>query len=261
MIDILDDGGRLCIITFHSLEDRIVKTIFRKNENPCTCPSDFPVCVCGKKSKGKVITRKPILPGEIERHEMARTTRSETARRSRTSARTNRGMYVDGNTVRRLAEVPERKRQPGRQNPGRQQTNRNRIVQASPAQVPRQKHQLSKEAQKNRQKATAMNWGFVAFLAVVCVAILFCSVKYLRYKSEITAKMSTVASLEEELADLKEDNDAYYRQVTSNVDLNKIKQTALGRLGMKYPSDDQTVTYSTSGNSYVRQYQDIPDSK
>ena len=176
-------------------------------------------------------------------------------------ARTNRGMYVDGNTVRRLAEVPERKRQPGRQNPGRQQTNRNRRVQASPAQVPRQKHQLSKEAQKNRQKATAMNWGFVAFLAVVCVAILFCSVKYLRYKSEITAKMSTVASLEEELADLKEDNDAYYSQVTSNVDLNKIKQTALGRLGMKYPSDDQTVTYSTSGNSYVRQYQDIPDSK
>ena len=106
-----------------------------------------------------------------------------------------------------------------------------------------------------------MNWGFVAFLAVVCVAILFCSVKYLRYKSAITAKMSTVASLEEELADLKEDNDAYYSQVTSNVDLNKIKQTALGRLGMKYPSDDQTVTYSTSGNSYVRQYQDIPDSK
>ena len=72
MIDILDDGGRLCIITFHSLEDRIVKTIIRKNENPCTCPSDFPVCVCGKKSKGKVITRKPILPGETEMEENPR---------------------------------------------------------------------------------------------------------------------------------------------------------------------------------------------
>ena len=72
MIDILDDGGRLCIITFHSLEDRIVKTIFRKNDNPCTCPSDFPVCVCGKKSKGKVITRKPILPGETEMEENPR---------------------------------------------------------------------------------------------------------------------------------------------------------------------------------------------
>lgn len=72
LIDLLDDGGRLCIITFHSLEDRIVKTIFRKNENPCTCPSDFPVCVCGKKSKGRVITRKPILPGEQEMEENPR---------------------------------------------------------------------------------------------------------------------------------------------------------------------------------------------
>ena len=72
MIDLLDDGGRICIITFHSLEDRIVKTIFRKNENPCTCPPDFPVCVCGKKSKGKVITRKPILPSEQEMEENPR---------------------------------------------------------------------------------------------------------------------------------------------------------------------------------------------
>ena len=66
MVDLLNPGGRLCIITFHSLEDRIVKNFFRKMENPCTCPPDFPVCVCGKKPKGKVITRKPILPGEEE---------------------------------------------------------------------------------------------------------------------------------------------------------------------------------------------------
>ena len=66
MIDLLNSEGRLCIITFHSLEDRIVKNSFRRNENPCTCPREFPVCVCGNHSKGKVITRKPILPGEEE---------------------------------------------------------------------------------------------------------------------------------------------------------------------------------------------------
>ena len=66
MVELLNPGGRLCIITFHSLEDRIVKSAFRKHENPCTCPSDFPVCVCGNKSKGKVVTKKPILPSEEE---------------------------------------------------------------------------------------------------------------------------------------------------------------------------------------------------
>lgn len=72
MIDLLNPGGRLCIITFHSLEDRIVKSAFRKNENPCTCPSDFPVCVCGKVSKGSILTRKPILPSEEEMEENSR---------------------------------------------------------------------------------------------------------------------------------------------------------------------------------------------
>lgn len=72
MIELLNDNGRICIITFHSLEDRIVKGIFKKNENPCTCPSHFPVCVCGNVSKGKVITKKPILPGEQELEENSR---------------------------------------------------------------------------------------------------------------------------------------------------------------------------------------------
>lgn len=72
MIEILNPGGRICIITFHSLEDRIVKSTFRKNENPCTCPSHFPVCVCGNVSKGRVITRKPILPSEEELRDNSR---------------------------------------------------------------------------------------------------------------------------------------------------------------------------------------------
>ncbi len=73
LIDLLEPEGRLCIITFHSLEDRIVKNAFRRNENPCTCPPEFPVCICGKTSKGKVITRKPIVPSreELERNKRA----------------------------------------------------------------------------------------------------------------------------------------------------------------------------------------------
>lgn len=77
MIDRLNPGGRLCIITFHSLEDRIVKNKFRENENPCICPPEFPVCVCQRKSKGKNITRKPILPGK---EELAVNSRSKSAK-------------------------------------------------------------------------------------------------------------------------------------------------------------------------------------
>ena len=66
MIDLLKPNGRLLVISFHSLEDRIVKSIFKRCENPCTCPKNFPVCVCGNKSKGKVLMRKPILPSEEE---------------------------------------------------------------------------------------------------------------------------------------------------------------------------------------------------
>ena len=76
-VELLNPGGRLCIITFHSLEDRLVKTSFKKNENPCICPPEFPVCVCGKESKGSVITRKPILPS---REELEANSRSKSAK-------------------------------------------------------------------------------------------------------------------------------------------------------------------------------------
>ncbi len=72
MIDLLRPEGRLCVITFHSLEDRIVKTNFRRNEKPCTCPDEFPVCVCGKVSKGRVVTRRPVLPALEELRENSR---------------------------------------------------------------------------------------------------------------------------------------------------------------------------------------------
>lgn len=72
MIDLLSPGGRLCVITFHSLEDRIVKNAFREAQNPCVCPPDFPVCVCGRESKGKVLTRKPVIPSQKEMEENPR---------------------------------------------------------------------------------------------------------------------------------------------------------------------------------------------
>lgn len=77
MIDRLKLEGRLCIITFHSLEDRIVKTRFRNNENPCTCPPSFPACVCGKVPKGRVITRKPVVPTDEEINENSRSKSSK----------------------------------------------------------------------------------------------------------------------------------------------------------------------------------------
>lgn len=77
MIEMLNPGGRLCIITFHSLEDRIVKAAFKKQENPCTCPPEFPVCVCGKKSLGRAITKKPVLPTA---EELAENSRSASAK-------------------------------------------------------------------------------------------------------------------------------------------------------------------------------------
>ena len=70
--DVLAPKGRLCIITFHSLEDRIVKDIFNQRANPCTCPKEFPVCVCGKKPDIKKVTGKPIIPSEEELEENPR---------------------------------------------------------------------------------------------------------------------------------------------------------------------------------------------
>lgn len=77
MIGLLNPGGRLSIITFHSLEDRIVKNKFKENENPCVCPPDFPVCMCGRKSRGKVVTRKPIVPTgqEIEENKRSKSSK------------------------------------------------------------------------------------------------------------------------------------------------------------------------------------------
>lgn len=184
---------------------------------------------------------------------MARTSRTATARRNGNGTRADRSVYVEGSAARRLAEAPAREYYPAR--PPQRKRPQEQV------RSPRLNRQVSYEAQKNRAKAMSMSGGFVVFLAVVSVAILFFCINYIQLKSQITSSMKNVAALESELSQLKEDNDAYYSQVTSNVDLSRIKKIALSRLDMKYPSDDQIMTYTTAASSYVRQYQDVPDTK
>ena len=159
-------------------------------------------------------------------------------------------MYVEGNTVRRLQEVPDR----------RPAASRGQSVEykSTTRTVTAGRQGVSRETRRNREKAMSMGRGFVTFLAVVSVAVLFCCVNYLQLKSELTGRIKTVAGLESEWSQLKEENDAYESQVTSEVDLNQIKKIAIGRLGMNYPTDSQKKTYSVPSNSYVRQYQDVP---
>lgn len=206
--------------------------------------------------------------------ETRRTTTRRTATGSRSAYRAGtdrRNLYdTAGSAVPKPREIPER-RVPDRREIERRRAREAekkareaRRVQAerrAAMRAEREARPLSSQTQRNRQKAAGINRGFVMFIAVICVAILGVSVYYLQLKSEITASIRHVATLEAELNQLREDNDAYYSQVTSDVDMSMIKKIAIGRLGMKYPSEGQTETYTTARTNYMRQYQDIPDSK
>lgn len=183
---------------------------------------------------------------------MAEARRAATARRNLDNVERSRRMYVEGSAAKRLQEMPARRDYQNIPYSDREQK--------IPSAQPLQHRELSKAAQKNREKAVSMNLGFVLFLAVVSVAVMFMSVHFLQLKAEYTSTKKMVANKEAQLTELREDNDAYFSLVSSNVDLNRIKKIAIGRLGMKYPSEYQKRTYTTAGSSYVRQYQDIPAS-
>ena len=112
---------------------------------------------------------------------------------------------------------------------------------------------------KNTLLSLNMSRGYVMFLAVVSAAALFMCVRYLQMKSAITTQTKEIATAESELSQLKADNDALYNSVISSVDLEKIKDKAMNELGMTYPQEDQIYQFDTAGNSYVRQYKDVPD--
>ena len=259
MIDILNPGGRICIITFHSLEDRIVKGIFKKNENPCTCPSTFPVCVCGKVSKGKVITKKPILPSE---EEMEVNSRSKSAKlrifervenlkgwccmakyshRIQADRRTvtSRGMYIYGNTVRQAEVMPQRQEEPRKEH---------------------KKKKLDRQILKNRRKAMRMNPAYVMFLSIAAVAALVVCVWYLQVRAELTSRTEHITELQQELADAKEENTTRYNVVMDSVNLEEVRDRAINDLGMGYATSDQIIEYQNPVNDYVKQYESIPKS-
>ncbi|MDO5337731.1 MAG: hypothetical protein Q4E89_09830 [Eubacteriales bacterium] len=170
----------------------------------------------------------------------------------------NRESYIDGTSVKRLKprEEPQRRQQRQLSAP---QTRTQRQQPRQRASAPRHTNvQVSSETRKNREKATIMNSGFVIFLAIICVAIFCSAVYYLEVRSDLTTAMEQVAAAESTYSQLKENNDALNNQVMSSVDLAEIKKEALGRLGMTYPSEEQTETYETSRSSYVRQYQEVP---
>ena len=114
---------------------------------------------------------------------------------------------------------------------------------------------------RNRQNATQMQRGFVVFLMIASIAVLFSCIHYLQLKSELTYKMQTVANLESELEELRNYNDAYENEVLNSVDLEEIKQKAIGKLGMKYPDAEHVQEYDANSKGYMRQYQIVGEEK
>lgn len=141
-----------------------------------------------------------------------------------------RAYFEDGNAVRRLEEVP-----------------------GEP------KKRLSRTARRNRAKSMNMGRGYMVFLALMCALATGACVYYLRLTAEATARRSALTAKELQLNELKEDNDAYQSHVTSDIDLDEIRDRAINKLGMQYATEDQIKYYIPGNNSYVRQYQDVPE--
>jgi len=150
----------------------------------------------------------------------------------------NSQMYIEGNTVRKLAVEPAKV-------------------------VPQRelKPEVKRATKANRKRVTQMSLGYVLFLTITSVVTLFLCVHFVQLKAQLTTQMETVAKKETELSVLKADNDAFYNSVAASGDLEYIKEVATNELGMKYPSEGQIVYFDTAGNSYVRQYQDVPEAK
>ncbi|XCP86713.1 hypothetical protein ABXS75_07955 [Roseburia hominis] len=169
------------------------------------------------------------------------------ARRSNTYVETTRrpqshsGMYIYGNTVHKAEAQPKR---------WEQETQ------------PRTKRQkkVSPQVRKNRRYALRMNPAYVAFLAIAAVLALAACIWYLQVRAELTSRSENITSLQEELADAREENTTRYNAVMDSVNLEEVRDKAIGEMGMVYADQSQIITYQNPVNDYVKQYQNIPKS-
>lgn len=156
----------------------------------------------------------------------------------------NRSYHVEGNTVRRMQAAPDYREE-----------RRERELRRQEEELRRRK----RAAARNQEKALRMSKSYVVFLTMaVTVFGLFCGA-YIKLQSDVTARMSKIASLESQIADLKADNDEAYKRINTAVDLDAVKNTAINELGMFYATEDQIVYYSVDKSDYMNQYNDIPE--
>ena len=148
--------------------------------------------------------------------------------------------YIDGNTVRKTREVPDPRQEKIRREEEERRARNRRI------------------ARRNQERELRMNRGYLIFLsAAVGITCLVCAA-YIQIQSEITTHMNNISSLEKEIADLKTENDTTLKRINTSIDLNEIKEKAMGELGMVYASEDQVAYYNMEDTDYMMQYEEIP---
>lgn len=148
----------------------------------------------------------------------------------------------------------EQQRQQKERRREKQQAKEQALIDRERQQKANRKRTSAATISRNRHNATQMQRGFVVFLMIASIAVLFSCIHYLQLKSELTYKMQTVANLESELEELRNYNDAYENEVLNSVDLEEIKQKAIGKLGMKYPDAEHVQEYDANSKGYMRQY-------
>lgn len=151
--------------------------------------------------------------------------------------------YVDGNTVRRAEAAPDYR-----------QRRQERINEEEEAKERRRRRMVRRE----QERTLRVGRSYLTFLTMVMMVFGVFAGTYIKIQSDVTSRMDTVSNLESQIADLKAENDEAYKRLSTSVDLESVKKTALEELGMSYVKESQIVYYSVGDDDYMNQYGDIP---